>query len=80
MQNKFPTCGHVKTCRWVPPPPPPPSGRVTLGPKELRAIAACRQLHRLQLNVSLRSAALAIAAVQLVAQSCPDLEVGRITL
>ena len=42
-------------------------------------MAACRQLRRLQLDVSLRSAALAIAAVQLIAQSCTDLEVCCVT-
>ena len=62
-------------CRWVPPPLPPPSGLATLGPNELRAVAGCRHLRRLELDVSLRSAALGVAAVQLVAQSCPNLEV-----
>jgi hypothetical protein len=62
-------------CRWVPPPLPPPSGLATLGPSELRAVAGCRHLRRLELDVSLRSAALGVAAVQLVAQSCPNLEV-----
>jgi hypothetical protein len=71
----------MSRCQWVPlpPPPPPPSGHFTLGPKELRAVAACRRLRRLQLDVSLRSAALAVAAVQLIAQSCIDLEVCCVT-
>jgi hypothetical protein len=67
-------------CRWVPPPLPPPSGLATLGPSELRAVAGCRHLRRLELDVSLRSAALGVAAVQLVAQSCPNLEVGAASL
>ena len=62
-------------CRWAPPPLPPPSGLATLGPNELRAVAGCRHLRRLELDVSLRSAALGVAAVQLVAKSCPNLEV-----
>lgn len=67
-------------CRWVPPPLPPPSGLATLGPNELRAVAGCRHLRRLELDVSLRSAVLGVAAVQLVAQSCLNLEVrvGRV--
>ena len=59
----------------MPPPLPPPSGLTTLGPSELRAVAGCRHLRRLELDVSLRSAALGVAAVQLVAKSCPNLEV-----
>ncbi len=64
----------------MPPPLPPSLGLDTLGPNDFRAVCTLQQLRRLELDVSLRSAALGVAAVQAIARALPHLEVECILL